>query len=61
MLCTAAYCYTRQRKKVLTALYPLAYFATMLLGPTAIVRYVFPFLLLMPVLVALLCFTPQET
>ncbi len=61
MLCTAAYCYMRQRKKVLTALYPLAYFATMLLGPTAIVRYVFPFLLLMPVLVALLCFTPQET
>jgi hypothetical protein len=61
MLCTAAYFYTRQRKKVLTALYPLAYFATILLGPTAIVRYVFPFLLLMPVLVALLCFTPQET
>lgn len=60
VLCAVAYLYTGQRKKVLTALYPLAYFATMLLGPTAIVRYVFPFILLMPVLLALLCFTPRE-
>lgn len=45
--------YSGERKKLLVMLYPLCYFATMLLGPTAIVRYVFPFILLAPVLLAM--------
>ena len=46
--------YDRDRGRLLIGLYPMAYFATMLLGPTAIVRYVFPFLIAMPLLCALL-------
>ncbi len=46
--------YARDRRLLHVTLYPLSYFATMLLGPTAIVRYVFPFILAAPLLVALL-------
>lgn len=59
LLCTVCFMYTRQRKKLLISLYPICYFATMLLGPTAIVRYIFPILLLAPVLLALLCYNPH--
>lgn len=45
--------YSGERKKFLMTLYPLCYFATMLLGPTAIIRYVFPFILFAPVLLAM--------
>lgn len=46
--------YRRERNRLLISLYPGAYFATMLLGPTAIIRYVFPFIVAMPLLFALL-------
>lgn len=42
----------RDKKGMLLTLYPLSYFATMLLGPTAIVRYVYPFILCAPLLLA---------
>ena len=42
----------RDRKGMLLTLYPLAYFGTMLLGPTAIIRYVYPFILSAPLLLA---------
>lgn len=45
--------YRKDRKRILVGLYPLVYFGTMLLGPTAIVRYVFQFVLLAPLLLAL--------
>ncbi len=46
--------YGKDRGKFLIGLYPAAYFATMLLGPTAIVRYVFQFIIAMPLLYGLL-------
>ncbi|MCM1111649.1 MAG: DUF6020 family protein [Muribaculum sp.] len=46
--------YQKDRGTLLIGLYPAAYFATMLLGPTAIVRYVFQFIIAMPLLYALL-------
>lgn len=46
--------YEKNRGKILFGLYPAAYFATMLLGPTAIVRYVFPYIVAMPLFLALL-------
>jgi len=52
--------YKNDKRKLLVGMYPLAYFATMLLGPTAIVRYVFPFILLMPVLVVLIFSCDRE-
>lgn len=44
----------RSKKGLLAVAYPLAYFMTMLLGPTAIIRYVYPFILCAPVLVVLM-------
>lgn len=46
--------YRRDRKKAGILFYPLCYFGTMLLGPTAIIRYVYPFILLAPVMIALI-------
>lgn len=45
--------YRRDAERAGILLYPVCYFATMLLGPTAIIRYVYPFLLLAPVLLGL--------
>ena len=46
--------YRRDAQKALILMYPLCYFGTMLLGPTAIVRYVYPFILLAPFVIALM-------
>lgn len=46
--------YCKDRDKLSIILYPLAYLATMFLGPTVNVRYVFPFILLAPVLLAVM-------
>lgn len=54
VICVLLCLYQKDRQKLLICLYPLCYFATMLLGPTAIVRYVFQFILVMPVLLALI-------
>lgn len=48
------FCYRRDRKAVCVLLYPICYFATMLLGPTAIIRYVYPFILSAPVILAVI-------
>lgn len=45
--------YGKRWEKLQITLYPIAYFCTMLLGPTAVVRYVYQFILLAPILVAL--------
>ncbi|MCM1100274.1 MAG: DUF6020 family protein [Clostridium sp.] len=51
--------YRRDRAKLTVVLYPLSYLGTMFLGPTVNVRYVFPFILFVPVLAAVL-FMPRE-
>ncbi|MBR1854821.1 MAG: hypothetical protein IJ794_17030 [Lachnospiraceae bacterium] len=45
--------YRRDGKKAGILMYPLCYFGTMLLGPTAIIRYVYPFILMAPLVIAL--------
>ncbi len=50
----AVFIYTKKREKILLALMPLSYFATLLLGPTVQARYVYPLIIIMPVLVTLL-------
>lgn len=53
----------RSKKGLVAVAYPLSYFMTMLLGPTAIVRYVYPFILCAPVLVVLMvteCMNPGD-
>ena len=45
--------YRREGGKMMVLLYPLCYLATMLLGPTAIVRYVYPFILAGPVILGM--------
>ncbi len=52
--------YGRERAKLLVGLYPLMYLGTMLLGPTAIIRYVFQFILIAPVLLALIFSSKRE-
>lgn len=52
--------YCKDRRKLLVGLYPLMYLATMLLGPTAIIRYVFQFIIVMPVLLALIFSSNRE-
>lgn len=61
VLLAVAYSYGKQKEKLLTAAYPLCYFGTMLLGPTALIRYVFPILILIPVLLALLFYHRPES
>lgn len=50
--------YQRRRDELLTALFPLLYFCTLLPGPVAQIRYVFPLMVTLPVLVALLFSKP---
>lgn len=45
--------YNYDKKKILTMLIPLTYFATLLLGPVVQVRYILQFILLTPLLIAL--------
>lgn len=45
--------YRKERRGMTVLLYPMAYFGTMLLGPTAIIRYVYPFILLAPLILAM--------
>ncbi len=46
--------YNFDKKKILITLFPLAYFATLLLGPVVQVRYVLPLIVTLPVLLAML-------
>lgn len=47
--------YRKQKEKIAVILYPICYFATLLMGPTAIIRYVFPIMISVPVIFALVC------
>lgn len=54
LLLFISYLYKGQKRQLLIVLYPLIYFGTMLLGPTANIRYVYPIMISIPVLFALL-------
>ncbi len=56
-LCLAfvAFLFLRQKKQAVLCLFPLMYTATMLLGPVVQIRYIFPIMLALPVLLGLLC------
>lgn len=53
VLTVLVYLYRREKQNLKIAVYPLFYFGTILLGPTAIIRYVIPFILTVPVMLAL--------
>ena len=55
LLLTAILClYSRSKKKLLVTLLPLIYIATMFLGPVVLVRYVWPIMLTLPVMIGVL-------
>lgn len=54
ILITVLCFYNFDKKKILITLFPLAYFATLLLGPVVQVRYVLPLIVTLPVLLAML-------
>lgn len=47
--------YRKQKRQAFICLFPLAYFGTMLLGPTVQFRYVLPYVITVPLLAALFC------
>ncbi len=53
-LSALSFCFLRSRRGLLIALCPLCYLGTLLLGPVVNVRYVFPVIVVVPVLGALL-------
>lgn len=53
-LVLVAYFFKGQKKQAVLCLFPLLYMGTMLLGPVVQIRYVFPIMLSLPVLIALL-------
>lgn len=55
LLVTVALLYRKQKKQAYICLFPLAYFGTMLLGPTVQFRYVVPVMITVPLLAALTC------
>ena len=59
VLAFTAFLYTRKKKQIIFCLFPLMYMGTLLLGPVVQMRYLFPFMLTLPVLICLL-FLPQE-
>lgn len=51
LLLLVVFClYDKKYRKLKILLYPLCYFATLLIGPTAIIRYIYPILFSVPVL-----------
>lgn len=52
--------YNYNKKKILVTLYPLAYFATLLLGPVVQVRYVLPLIVTVPVLLAMFVYNERK-
>lgn len=53
-LTLAAFLFLRQRRQALFSLFPVLYMATMLLGPVVQMRYIFPIMVTLPILVSLL-------
>lgn len=52
--------YLRQKKQAIFCLLPLAYMATMLLGPVVQMRYLFPIMVTLPVLASLLVMPKED-
>ncbi len=59
LLCMV-FVYTKQKEKLLLLCLPLCYLATLLLGPTVQARYVYPFMVLAPVLLSMLVRIPHN-
>lgn len=59
-ICILACLYLKKKKALLVALLPLLYLGTLLLGPVVIVRYMYPVLISVPVLFALLFYRDSE-
>lgn len=60
LLLFLSYLYLGRKPQIRLCLFPLSYMATMLLGPVALIRYLFPVMVLAPLLTALL-FLGKET
>lgn len=54
VLVMLAFWYGKQKKQALLCLFPLLYFGTVLMGPVVQLRYVFPIMIAVPVLMALI-------
>lgn len=52
--------YKREYKKLCFLIFPILYFGTLLLGPTAYIRYVFPIMISTPIFVALLFINSEQ-
>lgn len=53
-LMLAVFLYLRRKKQAVFCLFPVLYMATMLLGPVVQMRYIFPIMVTLPILVSLL-------
>lgn len=54
VLVFTAYVFLRRKKEAIVCAWPLLYMATMLLGPVVCIRYVFPVMVVLPLLLSLL-------
>lgn len=54
------YMFLRRKKQAIMCLFPLLYMATMLLGPVVQIRYVFPVIVILPVMIALIFRKDEE-
>ncbi len=60
LLTMAAYLYLKQTKQLLLGLWPTLYLATMFLGPVVQLRYLFPTMAVLPLLIGLLFLKNKE-
>ena len=52
--------YKKEGKYTIYVLFPLLYLATLLLGPVALMRYAYPFMVWSPVLICMIFFAPKQ-
>jgi hypothetical protein len=55
-ICALGFMYQRRKNMLLFTVFPFMYLGTLLLGPVVIVRYLFPIIVFVPVLVTLLIY-----
>jgi hypothetical protein len=55
-ICAMGFMYQRRKKALMLTVFPFMYLGTLLLGPVVIVRYLFPIIVFVPVLVILLAY-----
>lgn len=53
-LTLTAFFYLKKRRQALFTMFPVLYMATMLLGPVVQMRYIFPVMVTLPILISLL-------